>query len=274
VSEPVYVCGHSPAELSRLQTQGAFFGGTTRAAFEAAGLCAGHRILDIGCGAGDVSFLAADIVGAGGSVVGIDRAPAAIAAARARARAEGRGNVEFRLESISDMPAGTAFDAVVGRFVLMHQPDPSATLRAAAGHLRRGGVVVMIESVMSACVAGLHSAPHSTAYDRLTRLLNDIIRAGGADASMGLHLGAVFQRAGLAMPVMQLQAVVEGGPGSAIYGYMAESLRSVLPLGQELGVAGADQVDIDRLEAELRAEVMASGGVLVSPPIVAAWAMV
>ncbi|MGE0862599.1 MAG: hypothetical protein AB7P34_01755 [Vicinamibacterales bacterium] len=127
---------------------------------------------------------------------------------------------------------------------------------------------------MSACASGLHSAPHSAAYDRLTRLLNDIIRAGGADASMGLHLGAVFQRAGLARPVMQLQAVVEGGPGAAIYGYMAESLRRVLPLGRVLGVAGADQVDIDRLEAELRAEVMASGGVLVSPPIVAAWAMV
>ncbi|MGE0862600.1 MAG: cyclopropane-fatty-acyl-phospholipid synthase family protein [Vicinamibacterales bacterium] len=107
-----------------------------RAAFaelnEAVGLCVGHRILDIGCGAGDVSFLAADIVGAGGSVVGIDRAPAAIAAARARAHAEGRGNVEFRLESISDMPAGPAFDAVVGRFVLMHQSDPAATCAAAA----------------------------------------------------------------------------------------------------------------------------------------------
>lgn len=81
--EPIYACGHTPGELDRLRTRSAFFADITRRMFEAARLQPGSRVLDIGCGVGDVSFLAAEIVGPTGSVVGVDRALEAIAAARA-----------------------------------------------------------------------------------------------------------------------------------------------------------------------------------------------
>jgi SAM-dependent methyltransferase len=270
VREPIYVCGHAPSELERLRTQSAFFADITRGAFEAAGLRPGFRVLDIGCGAGDVSFLTAELVGPTGSVVGVDRAAEAIAAARARAQAEARSNVDFRLGAIDEIVDDRGFDALVGRFVLMHQADPAATLRSAARHVRRGGVVVVLESAMSACVAGFHSAPHSPSYDRITRLITDTIRAAGANVYMGLLLGEVFERAGLPHPMLRLQARVEGGPDAAIYGYITESLRSVLPLAEPLGVGGGTNVNIEKLEEELRAEVSASGGVLVSPPVITA----
>ena len=44
------------------------------------------RVLDIGCGVGDVSFLAAELVGPTGTVVGIDRNPGVLAVARQRQR--------------------------------------------------------------------------------------------------------------------------------------------------------------------------------------------
>jgi len=69
----------------------------SRAVLEAAGLARGMRVLDIGCGAGDLSFLAAEVVGRSGSVLGIDRAPEAIAAAKARARERGLKRVRFRI---------------------------------------------------------------------------------------------------------------------------------------------------------------------------------
>ncbi len=47
--------------------------------FREAGIVPGMRALDVGSGAGDVAFLAADIVGDTGEVVGVDRVPAAIA---------------------------------------------------------------------------------------------------------------------------------------------------------------------------------------------------
>ncbi|WP_309570182.1 methyltransferase domain-containing protein [Deinococcus sp.] len=60
-----------------------------------AGLREGIRVLDIGCGAGDVSFLARSLVGDCGSVTGVDRSPDAVAAARNRAHSAGLTNVEF-----------------------------------------------------------------------------------------------------------------------------------------------------------------------------------
>jgi ubiquinone/menaquinone biosynthesis C-methylase UbiE len=45
----------------------------TERLLRSAGIEPGMRVLDIGCGAGDVSMLAAELVGSTGSVVGIDR---------------------------------------------------------------------------------------------------------------------------------------------------------------------------------------------------------
>jgi SAM-dependent methyltransferase len=54
------------------------------------------RVLDIGSGAGDVAFLAAELVGDGGEVVGADRSAAALAKARQRVAARSLANVVFR----------------------------------------------------------------------------------------------------------------------------------------------------------------------------------
>jgi ubiquinone/menaquinone biosynthesis C-methylase UbiE len=63
--------------------------------FEQAGIRSGMHVLDVGCGAGDVSFLAAEMVGRSGSAVGVDRAREAVEPAAARARSRQAENVEF-----------------------------------------------------------------------------------------------------------------------------------------------------------------------------------
>jgi cyclopropane fatty-acyl-phospholipid synthase-like methyltransferase len=60
-------------ELQRLEVQGRALGPATRMIFAAAGIRTGMRVLDLGCGVGDVAFVAADLAGADGYVVGIDR---------------------------------------------------------------------------------------------------------------------------------------------------------------------------------------------------------
>src|SRR5690554_3222064 len=69
-----YVLGHSEQELARLEKQGELFGAETRQVLVRAGLAPGMRVLDVGCGAGDVSLIAAELVGPAGTVIGIDRA--------------------------------------------------------------------------------------------------------------------------------------------------------------------------------------------------------
>ena len=63
--------------------------------FAEAGIRPGMRVLDLGCGAGDVTFVAADLVGPEGSVVGVDRSPEALARARLRAGQRGLTQVRF-----------------------------------------------------------------------------------------------------------------------------------------------------------------------------------
>ena len=52
---------------------------------------------------------------------------------------------------------------------------------------------------------------------------------------------------------------------------MADSVRSMLPQAKKLGVDGFDGAGVDTLGERLRAEVMASGGILVAWPVVTAW---
>ena len=62
-SAPIYVPGRTQQETERLQQQARLFEPFTRRMLEAAGITAGMKVLDVGSKAGDVAFLAADIVG-------------------------------------------------------------------------------------------------------------------------------------------------------------------------------------------------------------------
>src|SRR5262244_2296179 len=79
-----YVLGHSDRELERLRLQAKLVDPITRQFLIEAGIAPGMRVLDIGSGAGDVAFLAAQLVGPAGQVVGVDRSATALARARTR----------------------------------------------------------------------------------------------------------------------------------------------------------------------------------------------
>ena len=68
-----YVLGHSAREQERLKLQASIVGGWTERFFRAAGIDRGMHVLDLGCGMGDVSLLASELVGSSGSVTGIDK---------------------------------------------------------------------------------------------------------------------------------------------------------------------------------------------------------
>jgi len=101
------------------------------------------RLLDVGCGFGDMTQQLAGLVGAEGEVVGIDAAPRFIAAAGAEA--EGMPNVSFRVADPQTQPdLGGPYDAAYARFGTMFFANPVVALRNVAGALKPGGRFTMV----------------------------------------------------------------------------------------------------------------------------------
>jgi SAM-dependent methyltransferase len=264
-----YALGHSEEELHRLKTQAQLIDPITRRFFHEAGIEPGMRVLDVGCGAGHTSLLVAEMVGEGGEVVGVDRAPAAIAAARANA--EGHGNVHFLEGDPAEMSFEQPYDAVVGRFVLMFQNHPATMLRRLALHLRRRGLLVFHELDY----AGISTFPPVPTFDQVWRWNAETTRLYGADPHMGAKLLAVFVTAGLPTPTVRVEALSGKGAGSADLLLLARNLtRSLLPEMERLGVATRAEVDFETLLERMHREAVATDSVVVGHLQVGAWCRV
>lgn len=270
-TEAHYLLGHSEHELRRLDIQGDLYRDMTGRALRDAGIERGMAVLDIGCGTGDLSLTVAELVGPEGHVFGVDRGEDAVRAARTKAETAGLPHVAFGCSEITELRPPRSFDAVVGRFVLMHQPDPVAVLTSTAGMVRRGGIVVMIESYMEALRTGAHSEPHSPLYDEIVRFKSAVVAAAGADLRAGARLRETFIRAGLPEPTCRLETRLEGGPDSPYYRYVADSVLSMLPEAKRSGVGGFDEARVATLEARLREEVTSMNGSLLVWPAVSAF---
>jgi ubiquinone/menaquinone biosynthesis C-methylase UbiE len=134
-----YALGRSDAETRRLILQHQLYGPFTRQFLTAAGITAGMKVLDVGSGAGDVALLLADLVGPQGQVIGVDVNAEILQLARSRVQAVGWTTVTFHPGDIMELDLDRDFDAVAGRWVLQHTPDPVALLRRARNWLRPGG---------------------------------------------------------------------------------------------------------------------------------------
>jgi arsenite methyltransferase len=99
-----------------------------------------ERVLDLGCGAGTDSLVAAQMVGAEGRVTGIDMTPEMLAKARSAAVQMGAENVEFVEGEIEALPfADESFDVVISNGVVDLVPDKDAVFDEIYRVLAPGG---------------------------------------------------------------------------------------------------------------------------------------
>ena len=100
----------------------------------------GERVVDVGCGAGIDSLIAARMVGPDGYVVGIDMTPEMITRARASAAQIGASNVEFCEGVAESLPVSDAWaDVAISNGVLNLFPDKFGVLREIARVVKPGG---------------------------------------------------------------------------------------------------------------------------------------
>lgn len=258
-------------EHERLVAQGALADPLTRRVLTEAGLAPGMRVLDLGCGAGNVAMVAADLVGPSGSVVGVDRDVDALAHARRFVAQAGIDNIEFRegdAQTLDGVEPG--FDAVIGRLILLYLPDPVEALRQAAARVRPGGIVCMHEGDMTYEWA----SPAGPQWRQVrTWFFDTIARTGGVDLRIGLSLFGLFRDAGLPAPRLRLETAVAGGNQAPVW-IWTNAVGGLVPAMERLGVATRDDVDPPTLAGRLLAETVDHDGIVLCPPMIGAWSNV
>ncbi len=135
----------------------------------AAGMKQGDRVIDIACGTGALSLAALELVGPGGSVVGLDANPDMLRVALRKST-----RVDWRLGRAEELPfADDGFDAVASQFGLMFFDDRVAALREMERVLKPGGRLA---------VAVCDAVDRSPGYAAIARLLERLFGSRVADA--------------------------------------------------------------------------------------------
>jgi ubiquinone/menaquinone biosynthesis C-methylase UbiE len=168
----------------------------SRRAVEALALRPGERVLDAPCGTGPSVVAAAEDVGPGGQVVGVDFAPAMLGVANEKVAARGLSNVELRPGDMTSLglPAGS-FDAVVSVLGIFFLDDMPAAVRGLWDLVRPGGGRLVVAVLGEAF------------FDPM----RDVFVEAVAAVRPGLHVHEPWRRT--EDPAVFRQVLAEGGVG-------------------------------------------------------------
>jgi SAM-dependent methyltransferase len=152
-------------------------------------------LLDVGAGPGTITV---DLAARVAEVVGLDPAPAAVAAAQELVTSRGLTNVRIEVGDVYalDAPDDT-YDVVHAHQVLQHLADPVAALREMRRVCRPGGLV----AVRDADYATMTWFPETPALSRWLELYEALARRNGGEPDAGRRLKAWALEAGFAQVV-------------------------------------------------------------------------
>lgn len=264
-----YLLGRAASEIERLRLQAEIYAPHSEHLLVLAGIRPGMRVLDIGCGAGDVTMTAARLVGPAGVVLGVDMDADVLELARARAREAGLPNVSFQHANLPDVTLAEPVDALIGRLILVHLDDPVGMVRTLSGLVRPGGVLTFQE--LSPKHAG--SEPETPLVTQAYRWVIDAMRSRRGDPATGQRLYRILRDAGFA-EIGTAMEIPAGTAESAIPHFVAGTVRSLLPVIEASGVATRAEIGIETLAERISAELARFDAVLWPPELIAVWARV
>jgi ubiquinone/menaquinone biosynthesis C-methylase UbiE len=196
-SQP-YVFDQSAFDHERLIRQARMFDHLAREACVRAGLQAGARAIDVGCGPLGAVPVLAELVGPSGTVVGLDANKAALAQAHVALDRLGVRGVELvnsdvnALDQVTTLRPGS-FDLAFCRYVLMYQRDPAASLRQIARLVRSGGRIVAVDGLNDPNYPWVH--PPVPALGRVFPLFFALVERKGGSPGVGQRYREICERA-------------------------------------------------------------------------------
>jgi ubiquinone/menaquinone biosynthesis C-methylase UbiE len=234
-----YPLGFSIAELSRLSRQHETWRASTEQVWRAARFGSNQTIVDLGCGPGFTTCDLARLVGPGGTVIGVDASPDAIASAHDRAAREGLTNVRFRTTNAGAVDlAADEPDGIFARWLFCYVSDPAAVIARAASSLRRGGTFAIIDYWNYLAIT---TEPRAPIFDRVFRAVYQSFADAGGSLDVAGALPAHLRRAGLSVSYVEPVAGV-GRPGSPVWNWIADFQTLYLPALVERGYLTSDVV--------------------------------
>ena len=175
--------------------------------------------------------------------------------------------MQFREGDAASYHEVEPFDAVIGRLVLIHQADPVRVVRHLAQQIRPGGMIAFAEPVMLPEVAW----PPRPLYARAIEWCVRALEGAGLIASTGLHLHTIFFQAGLRTPELRLEGAITASADRSHAEWLADTVRSLLPVMERLGIATRDEVDVTTLTDRLCVEAAETDGTACGVALVCAW---
>ena len=239
-----YVLRGGQAGAARLRLINRVKWPTTERLLGTAGLRAGMRALDLGCGGGAVTLKMAALVGSEGEVMGIDLDPSILRLAQQEADGS-KLPVTFRHLEAEEMNEEASYDFAYARYLMSHLRHPERALESMVRALRPGGLLA-VEDVF---FPGHVCYPSNAAFDRYLELYQAVVRAKGADPAIGPRLMGMALDAGLVdVQVELIVPTFREGEGKRVAQVTMEHIREAV-----LGVELATSTEVDTVVTGLKA---------------------
>jgi ubiquinone/menaquinone biosynthesis C-methylase UbiE len=214
------------------------------------GIRKGMRVLDVGCGTGDLSVMASELVGDTGEVVGFDISQDALTAAKKAVSKKHLSAVTFILADIAKLPddLGT-FDVIIGRRVLMYQSDTAHSIDSLRLFLSKNGKRVFQESDRIACAS--FSSPMLPLHTKVQNWIWDTVAKEGGNTHIGMRLYSEMKNAGLRISLLRAEAILHTYESGSDLGWVAKMMASRM---FKHSIVTAKELDVETLEDRLQEE--------------------
>ena len=234
----------------------------TAALLGRAGVSAGMRCADIGCGGGAVTLEIARLVAPDGMAVGVDMDEVKVGLARQTAAEAGLDNAEFRVLDVTDWDEPGSYDAVYSRFLLQHLSDPAALIDRMWAAVRDGGVLIAEDVDF----AGWCCDPADEGFELFLDAYRRVLERRGGDDVIGRRLYRYFLAAGIPDPQVRLVQPVYAGEARMLAWSTLEATADAVIAE---GIATADEL-ADAL-ASLRRLADDAGALICGPRVFQVW---